>query len=237
MIKAMLFRSNQRKNTNWLLWGLIAASAGIHVIFLMHITGMYRSKTCTYIELTLKHISKSKPGTVPKSHHRSEDLPHPQNIKILKASEPAPLHQKPVIVPAPETEFPAGIAEGISMPQIPHVSEPHMSDLARPEPDQAPLDQNKLSSYLSMVRDRIKKHKKYPRIARVRRMEGRVTIRFVITPDGDIHNPAVAKTSGHRILDRSALTGVIEAAPFPKPPEGFLKSEIPMEIIMVFALL
>lgn len=236
-INTMLFRSNQRKNTNWLLWGLIAVSAGIHVIFLMHITGMYRSRACTYIELTLKNVSKSKPRTIPRPRHRSEDLLQPRDMKRLKASELVPLHQEAITVHAPETVFPADIVERISMPQIPHVSEPHIWGWDQPEQDQPPLDQNKLSSYLAMVRDRIEKHKKYPHIARIRRIEGRVTIRFVITPDGDIHNPAVTKTSRHRILDKAALTGVIKAAPFPKPPEGLIKDKLPMEIIVVFALL
>jgi len=235
--KIMPAISNQRKNNNWLLWGLIAISAGIHVVFLIHITGMYRPTNWTYIELTLKNASKSKPRSIPRPHHKSKDFLHPQDMKELEASKFVPMHPEPVIVPAPETVFPDGITERITLPHIPYVSDPNILDWAQGEQDHTDLDQNKLSRYLSMVRNRIEKHKKYPHIARTRRIEGRVTIRFVITPDGDIHNPAVVKTSRHRILDRAALTGVIEAAPFPKPPEGLLKDEIPVEIIVVFALL
>lgn len=87
-----------------------------------------------------------------------------------------------------------------------------------------------------MVRLKIERHKKYPDIARVKNIEGRVVVRFVITPDGGIREVKIAKRSRNRALDLAALRAVQDAAPFPKPPRRLFKGEIPLELTIVFEL-
>ncbi len=119
------------------------------------------------------------------------------------------------------------------MPDIPDVPSPDISDWS---PDQSAYDYTTADSYLEMVRLKIERHKKYPDSARIRQIEGSVTVRFVITPEGDIKSAEVVKTSGNKTLDGAALMAVKEAAPFPKAPAHLFKGEIPLELTIVFEL-
>jgi protein TonB len=92
------------------------------------------------------------------------------------------------------------------------------------------------NSYLEMVRLRIERYKRYPDAARCRNIEGRVTIRFIIKPDGGVRDVEVAKCSRNRALDLAALKAVQDAAPFPKPPSHLFKGAIPLELMIVFEL-
>jgi len=123
--------------------------------------------------------------------------------------------------------------EGISMPDIPDVPSPDISDWS---PDQSAYDYTTADSYLEMVRLKIERHKKYPDSARIRQIEGSVTLRFVILTEGDIKSAEVVKTSENRALDGAALMAVKEAAPFPKAPAHLFKGEISLELTIVFEL-
>jgi protein TonB len=92
-------------------------------------------------------------------------------------------------------------------------------------------------SYLEMVRLKIERHKKYPEEARTRRMEGRVTVKFVITPEGDIRDTAVVKSSSQKALDEAAILAVQNASPFPRPPARLFKGPVPLTVTVVFELM
>lgn len=49
---------------------------------------------------------------------------------------------------------------------------------------------------------------------------GEVTIKVILNPDGTISDRTVHKTSGDRVIDRTALNTIDKAAPFPPFPEG-----------------
>ncbi|MDX8401852.1 MAG: TonB family protein [Mariprofundaceae bacterium] len=72
--------------------------------------------------------------------------------------------------------------------------------------------------WLASVLRCIEAHKRYPRAARRRRIEGEVALRFVIAPDGV---RLVRATGGHPLLRRAARQAVERAAQtMPKPPAG-----------------
>lgn len=119
------------------------------------------------------------------------------------------------------------------MPDTLDVSSLDISDWS---PDQLVGDYTTADSYMEMVRLRIERHKRYPDAAKVRQIEGSVTIYFVITSEGDITSAEIVKTSGNRALDKAALTAVKNAAPFPKAPASLFKGEIPMELTIMFEL-
>jgi len=58
----------------------------------------------------------------------------------------------------------------------------------------------------------------YPPLARRMNWSGTVTLKFVVRNDGSADSIEVLKSSGHRLLDQTAMDTVREAAPFPKPP-------------------
>ncbi len=91
-------------------------------------------------------------------------------------------------------------------------------------------------SYLSLIRKRIEQHKKYPLRAKLHRLEGKVLIRFVLNPDGQVSSLDIRGSSGHDCLDKAAIEAVRLASPMPPSPGGTLSSAISMELTIVFKL-
>ena len=60
---------------------------------------------------------------------------------------------------------------------------------------------------------RIDALKQYPVSARLHRLEGRVVVRIVIQEDGQIVSAAIAKSSGHDVLDQAALETLRQVSP------------------------
>ena len=72
-----------------------------------------------------------------------------------------------------------------------------------------------ISGLLKAIRDRIDKVKVYPRMARMMGLQGKVTVRFTIRPDGNVERIEVLESSGSRLLDDAAKKSVLRAVPFP----------------------
>lgn len=143
---------------------------------------------------------------------------------------------KPIKPEPAERALPESLVERISMSEIPAVSGLNIADWIPVKTEEVSGEYVNSNSYLEMVKLKIERQKKYPDIARTRQIEGRVTIRFVITPEGNIKGLKIVKTSGHNHLDQAALTAVKLSAPFPKPPKQFFKGEITLAITVVFEL-
>ena len=212
--------------------GLLGVSLLIHLVLFLHISRLYSSNAITYIEMTLQNISRPVTRSIPRPRHRPKPPDQPREIKKLRVTQLIPC-LKPIKLEPVEKDLPDSLVEGISMPDIPDVPSPDISDWS---PDQSAYDYTTADSYLEMVRLKIERHKKYPDSARVRQIEGSVIVRFVILPQGDIKSAEVVKTSGNKALDGAALMAVKDAAPFPKAPAHLFKGEIPLELTIVFEL-
>ena len=217
-----------KRKPNWLLRSLLGVSLGIHLVIFMHIAGIYRSNALTFIELTLQDVSKPPARSIPRPRHRPK-TPQPMDVKRLKITQRRIPSFKPIKIEPAEKDLPDSLVEGVSMPDIAATSGLNIADWS-------PEGLETSSSYLEMVRLKIERHKEYPHMARTRQIEGSVTIRFVITPDGGVRAVEIAKTSRHMVLDEAALRAVETAAPFPKPPGHSFKGEIPLELTIVFEL-
>ncbi|MBK5101210.1 MAG: energy transducer TonB, partial [Desulfobacteraceae bacterium] len=157
-------------------------------------------------------------------------------IKSLNVSESVFSSLKPINIHPLESGLPESLVEPVSPPDIPDVPRLNISRW-NPESQGAIDDQGiTASSYLEMVRLKIETHKRYPKIARVRQIEGSVTIYFIITPAGDAKSARVVKSSAFKILDQAALRAVEDASPFPIPPAPVFSGEIPLKISLVFEL-
>ncbi len=206
----------------------MAISLGIHIVIFMHISGIYNSNALTYIELTLHNVSKLSPRSIPRPRHRPK-APQPMDVKRLKITQRQIPSFKPIRIDPAEKGLPDSLMEGISMPDIAAGSGLNIADWSPGELDTS-------YSYLEMVRLKIERHKSYPDTAKVRQIEGSVTIRFIITPEGGVRAVELVKPSRHLFLDTAALNAVKDAAPFPKPPRHLFKGEIPLELTIVFEL-
>jgi len=208
---------------NWLLRGLVGISLGIHLIIFMHIAGVYQSEALTYIELTLKDFSKPPSRNIPRPRFRPKTPKQPKDIKQLNIQKRIIPSLKPMKMATVEKNLPDSLVESVNMPIIPDNPE-DMSDYVTS------------NDYFEMVRLRIESHKRYPNAAKRRQIEGRVTVRFVIEPDGHISSLKIVKSTRHRALDQAALNAVKDASPFPRPPKNLFKRSIPLEITIMFEL-
>ncbi|GEM_PF-6211216 len=70
-------------------------------------------------------------------------------------------------------------------------------------------------SILALIRKKIEQSKKYPALAKARKIEGVASLSFVIQASGNIEALQVMKSSGSEILDEEALATVRRAVPLP----------------------
>jgi len=75
-----------------------------------------------------------------------------------------------------------------------------------------------LKENFAYIRDLIQKYAAYPKLARQMGWEGRVTVSFLISSDGNTKDIRIKQSSGIAILDQSSIAAVKKASPFPKPP-------------------
>jgi protein TonB len=225
-----------RKRPNWLLRGLIILSFGIHAVIFTHISGLYRSDALSFIELTLQDVSNSPKRSIPRPPHRPKDPPRPKNVEQLKvAKRPIPSF-KPIKMDPVEQDLPDGLMERISTPAVPAASDVSIASWNPEKIETAAEPYQTPGSYLEMVKLIIERNKKYPEAAKRSRTEGRVTLRFVITPEGDLGAAEVIKKSRSKDLDQAALNAVKGAAPFPRPPKAIFKGAVTLVLTVVFEL-
>lgn len=75
-----------------------------------------------------------------------------------------------------------------------------------------------LNIHFGFIRRRLRQSLCYPRAARQREWAGKVLIAFTIQPNGKAERIEIRKSCGIPLLDKSALSTVRNAGPFPKPP-------------------
>jgi protein TonB len=90
--------------------------------------------------------------------------------------------------------------------------------------------------YLADLQRAIAKHRKYPREARRRGLEGVVTVYFVITADGRIRDVRVAKGSGSRLLDEAGIDTLKRLAAFKPIPRELARDRWALRVPIRFAL-
>jgi periplasmic protein TonB len=241
-------RSGPRRERNWLLGGLIIVSVGIHVLLLIRLADVYRSEAVTSIELTLQDVSRPVGRDIPRPPRRLKMPPLIEEAEPPKVTERSVSSLKPPRLDPVASILSTRPVEELHAPAMPDVSAPAIAGWS-PEPEAKPAAEPvsgpiagppepvvTRESYFELVRQSIERNKKYPEAARADRIEGRVAVRFVITPDGNIRNVAVVKRSHSRYLDEAALNAVKGAAPFPKPPKSLFKGPLNLVITIIFEL-
>jgi protein TonB len=72
----------------------------------------------------------------------------------------------------------------------------------------------------AVVRAWLEKHKRYPRVALQRRVEGEATLELVLDGSGRVHAARVVQSSGSDLLDQEVTRMVARANPFPTDSRG-----------------
>jgi periplasmic protein TonB len=159
----------------------------------------------------------------------AEPQPKPKP-KLVRKKEPpkieTPKIEPPKPEPAPvEPEPPPASPPVIATPPQPQVVDPPVFKVPEPRdepppPKVAEPSPEIQSGYEKEISRLIDRYKRYPRVARDRRSEGRVQVAIDISPEGSVGSITVTESSGHEVLDRSALAAVKAAQPFPAAPSS-----------------
>ena len=174
----------------------------------------------------------------------------PKVIPIVKPIiKPKPIPKpKPIIKPKPIPKpIPQPIVEPISEPIVEPISEPIVEPISESVEvtesaqinEQIPTSPNPqvVSNYSNLLRAHIAKHKKYPRIAQRRKMQGEVVIEIQIKGDGSLISKNIQKSSGHKVLDKEGMNMMEKSKPFPVPPEAMKDSVTTVLVPIAFNLI
>lgn len=82
--------------------------------------------------------------------------------------------------------------------------------------------------FLSKIRDAISAHNQYPRMARIRKIEGEVIVEFILSQNGIIEELRVIESRAEEILQKSALKAVQKAARFFPLPSQKVRIRVPI---------
>ena len=236
-LQAPMSIGDRSREANRLLRTLIIISLAVHVVIFIHMSGIYRSSTLTFIEMSLQNVDRPADRDIPRPRMRPKPPdPNDQVRKINVVQHPMPRF-KPLAVAPMEKNLPDSLVEGLSAPDVPRTPSVDSSDwVPGPQTNEAAGEFMTAASYLDMVRLKIESRKRYPETAKARSIEGRVTIRFVLSTDGSVRDVAVTKGSSNKSLNMAALDAVQRAAPFPRPPSNLFKGELPLELTILFEL-
>lgn len=156
----------------------------------------------------------------------SEAVPEP-----LPEPEPAPL-PKPLALPRPATK-----------PLLPRVAPPPARNPAPTQQAAAPAapstparERPGAPSYTAVLLSWLERYRQYPRLARLKRIEGTVILSLTLSRSGSLKAVAVKKGSGQSILDDAAVDMARRADPFPPLLATFAHDRIEFVVPVVFAL-
>jgi protein TonB len=93
-----------------------------------------------------------------------------------------------------------------------------------------------LKSYLAQVRRLLEQHKTYPWMARRQHREGVVVLKFTIGKNGAIAGQAIARSSGHEVLDEAAQQTLHKVGRFPPLPATLGRSHLTIQVPLSFRL-
>ena len=236
IIHSVKSASKSKRKTNRLLHSLIGVSLAIHLIIFMHIAGIYNSSALSFIELTLEDISKPFSRNIPRPRLRPKPIEKPREVKKLEIQKRVMPQFKPIKIDNVDKNFSSGVTESIRASDLLNGSG---LDLAGWDPGAMEGLKEILTQkdYYDLIQLRIESYKEYPQMARMKRIEGRTTVEFVIGLDGSISELEIVKSSRKKALDKAAISAVRKASPFPRPPSNLFKGSIPMELTIVFEII
>lgn len=159
---------------------------------------------------------------------KAEAQPHP-HAKVETPAPPRPqvkavTRRVPVPTPSPAalpredniTENPAiqAMAESLAPPAMAGTEAAASAPVSPP----VALPSVEMSRWQGMLMAHLERHKRYPRDAWMRRQEGVVAIRFVMSSSGKVLSAVIERASGVESLDRETLALIERAQPMPRPP-------------------
>lgn len=233
--------TDSRIQPNWLFRGLIIFSLLVHGVLFVHLAGLYRPRSLTYLELTMRSVAKPVAREIPRPRIRPPARTPSREIPLAE-EQPLRAPIKPLETPRLESE-PDIFRESVALPQPPVVKDLNVSQWTPAEPANTPAAAPSIvepeiteEDYRIVIRKKITNHlgNKYNSSrAKRRNQEGRVKISIAIGVDGKILDLKIVQSSGHRILDRFVIKEVKASEPFSSPPDGPVTVIIPIQFRLI----
>ncbi len=162
----------------------------------------------------------AKPAPVAKAAPSQAPAPSPS---------PSATPTKPSADPTPATPAApsAPVAKGDPAPAA--------SPSAAPAPS-VDADPGTLKQYQLAIITTARKYKRYPRAAMDNNWEGKVEVRMVIGANGMIASISIKTSTGHELLDKTALDMITKAKPLTPIPAALRGTEFTVDVPVVFSL-
>lgn len=93
-----------------------------------------------------------------------------------------------------------------------------------------------LREYMEKIRSLINAKKEYPQVARQRRWEGKIKVRFTISSSGTVIKTEVSSPCRYQALNQAAENLIGETSPFPPPPFSSDDDPLILEVLVVYEL-
>ncbi len=192
------------------------------------------------------------PSNIP-SDDRSETVP-------LEEDEPVVPEPEPVVEPVQEPVVPTPPREPVVEPVAPLPDPTPPRDEQRVSAEQSASTQSTTTSvsttdqtgqanasvgisnanmeadYLATLASWLARHKRYPRAARRRNLEGVATLSFTVNAAGNVLRYEVVKSSGYDVLDREVVNMLQRAEPLPSLPQDLGSATLDITIPIRFEL-
>ena len=230
---------NDATRPNWLFRGLIVISLLVHVVLFIHIAKIYRPRSLSYLELTMRSVAKPTARQIPRPPRRPPVKSYFEKVPRVQAEPLKTLADPPPEVPRLES-VPDISRESVTLPHAPVVKDLNVSEwtptapvkktVASPSNLQPEITEE---DYRDIVDRKIRSSVQYPDRAKRRNLQGRVIITVTVGADGEIDELKITKSSGHRVLDRAVLKAVTESAPFSSPPNGPVTVIVPIQFRLI----
>lgn len=210
-----------------------AASLSVHIGLLALIIGLttqaVKLAPPICLDFTLSCPIPDQPQEKPRQPVAVPKQPAAAQPPPLKQEQVRPDPPQPVV--ATDYAAPTPTAATASQPVADHVPRgvaPAPASVVTSLPPATPggeegmtpekAQQRYLKEHFAYIRNLIIKRLTYPEIARRMEWSGRVLLSFVVNEDGTVRVLRVKESSGHPVLDNSAMETVKRVAPFPRPP-------------------
>ena len=94
----------------------------------------------------------------------------------------------------------------------------------------------KSDNYTGSILRKIHNNKNYPPQAKRMKQEGTSTVSFILKNTGSLEKALISKTSGHKLLDSSAINTITRSAPYPPFPKTITAKQLELNVDIEFIL-
>jgi len=166
-------------------------------------------------------VALPEPPPKPKPKPKEPPKPTPPKVERERPKPPAEVKPKtdtPPTQAAPSTAAaPTAAATPSPLPPAAHTS-------------------NAVPTWQGLVISHLERHKRYPRIAQVRRQQGVPQVRITIDRQGRVLAAKLVKGSGFEALDEETLALAERASPLPAPPPEMAQNQIELVVPVQYFL-